>query len=197
MTTTPDVFIIESLRFEDEEAGYPEGHFLSHILRLSGRKVRYVYIRTRAEFEAVLDQFEDSNFRYLHLSCHANKSGIGLTLDDLSLSELGELLRPVIDKRRVFLSACELATPALATELLKDTECYSVIGPSKAIDVDESALFWASVYHLLFRGEASSIKSQALRKHVGKTADLFSVRMRYFKHDASAKGGWREVQLEA
>lgn len=197
MKTTPDVFIIESLRFKDEEAGYPEGHFLSHILRLSGRKVRYVYIRTRKEFEEVLDQFKDSNFRYLHLSCHSNKSGIALTLDNLSIDELGELLRPVIDKRRVFLSACELATPKLATALLKETDSYSVVGPSRTIDVDESALFWASVYHLMFKNEAKSMKQNDLRDRLAKAAALFNVKMRYFSKEKSAADGWKEISLEA
>jgi hypothetical protein len=195
MRTTPDVFIIESLRFEDEAAGYPEGHFISHILRLAGRKVRYVYIRTRKEFQEVIDQFKDSEFRYLHISCHANKHGIALTLDELSIGELAEILRPVIDKRRIFLSACKLASPGLATALMKDTDCYSVIGPSEVIDVDESALFWASVYHIMFRNEARSMKHKELQASVSKASSLFGIKMRYFTRDENFRRGWREVNL--
>lgn len=197
MRTTPDVFIIESLRFENEEAGHPEGHFISHILRLAGRQAKYYYIRTRKEFEEILDKFEDSEFRYLHLSCHANKNGIELTLDDLSIDELAELLRPVIDKRRVFLSACQLATPKLATALMRGNECYSVIGPSRTIDVDETALFWASVYHIMFRDEAKSMKRKDLRACVAKTSALFGVKMRYFSRDENSEDGWKELELEA
>ena len=82
MQTTPGVFIIESFKFEDEEAGYPEGHFISHILRLAGRKVRYVYIKTRQEFEEVIDQFEDSEFRY-YIS-HAMRTSVALLLPWMS-----------------------------------------------------------------------------------------------------------------
>jgi len=196
MPTSPNVFIIESLRFEDEKAGYPEGHFISHILRLAGRQVRYFYIRTRKELEEILDQFEDSEFRYLHLSCHANKKGISLTLDDLSIDELAELLRPVIAKKRVFLSACKLATPELATALMKDSDCYSVIGPNKIIDVDESALFWASVYHIIFREDAQSMKRDALRACVSQAGSLFGLKMRYFSRSKTSKQGWDEVNLD-
>lgn len=193
--STPNVFIIESLKFEDEEAGYHEGHFISHILKLSGREVRYYYIRTKSELEEVLDKFEDSGFRYLHLSCHGNAKGMALTLDSLSIAEMGKLLRPVLDQRRVFLSACELVTPALAAQLLSGTACHSVIGPSEAIDVDEAALFWASVYHLMFRDDAQSMKRRDLRKSVGGAAELFGVSMRYFARSKSSEKGWKEVDV--
>jgi hypothetical protein len=197
MQTTPDVFIVESLRFKDEEAGYPEGHFISHVLRLADRNVRYFYIRTRKEFEAVLHQFQESNFRYLHLSCHANESGIALTLDDLSIEELARLLRPVIDKKRVFLSACKLATPELATALMKGSKCYSIVGPSKVIDVDESALFWASVYHIMFRNEVTSMQHKKLQTTVCKASSLFGVSMRFFSRDSSSEHGWQEIDVRA
>lgn len=192
---TPDVFIIESLRFEDEEAGWPEGKFLAHILHLAGRRYRYVYIRTKAELDAVIDQFEDSNFRYLHLSCHASAKGIALTLDRVPIAELAEMLAPALEKRRVFLSACKLATPDLATALMKDTGCYSVIGPSTAIDIDASALFWASVYFLMFRDEAKAMKKKDLQRNVQKVAQLFEVSMRYFASDSKSENGWTEVDV--
>jgi hypothetical protein len=193
--TTPDVFIVESLRFKDEEAGWPEGRFLAHILKLAGRKYHYVYIRTKTELDAVIDQFEDSDFRYLHLSCHASAKGISLTLDKLKVAELGEQLAPVLENRRVFLSACELATPELATALMKDTGCNSVIGPSSKIDVDESALFWASVYHLMFRNEARVMTRKKLTRTVQKAATLFDVDMRYFACDSRSKDGWVEIDV--
>jgi hypothetical protein len=192
---TPDLFIIESLRFEDEELDYPEGKFLAHILRLAGRNVHYYYIRTRAELDAVIDRFEDSDFRYLHLSCHADAKGIELTLDTLTVGELGEMLAPVLRNRRVFLSACELATPELATALMKGSGCFSVIGPSTTIDVDESAVFWASVYFLMYRSDAKVMKRADLRRNVKKAAKLFGVSMRYFARDADAENEWEEVDV--
>jgi hypothetical protein len=192
---TPDVFIIESLRFEDEEAGWPEGKFLAHILELAGRKYRYVYIRTKAELEAVIDQFEDSDFRYLHLSCHANAKCIALTLETIDVAELGAMLGPVLEERRVFLSACKLATPQLATALMKDTGCFSVIGPSTAIDVDESALFWASFYFLMFRNEAKAMKRRKVKENVQKSANLFGSNIRYFASDSKAPDGWVEIDV--
>jgi len=66
--TKPQVFIIESLNFDDEAEELYKGKAISQMLALSGKECLYVYIRTRAELEAVLEQFWDSRYRYLHLS---------------------------------------------------------------------------------------------------------------------------------
>lgn len=68
-STIPDVFIIESQDFDDEDKERLEGKFLSHILRLGDKNPKYYYIRTKKEFRKVLKRFKDSNYRYLHLSC--------------------------------------------------------------------------------------------------------------------------------
>ena len=70
--THPDVFIIESLRFEDEKKELFEGRMISQILRLNDKKSEYYYIRTKRELKEVLDIFYDSKFRYLHISCHGS-----------------------------------------------------------------------------------------------------------------------------
>jgi len=74
------LYIIESLRFEDE-ARRREGKILKDILRLADHRVHYVYIRTKRELEEVLYKFQDSESRYLHLSSHGNEENIELTLD--------------------------------------------------------------------------------------------------------------------
>ena len=195
MRTTPDVFIIESLRFEDEECDHPEGRFISHILKLADRQVRYYYIRTQAEFDEVLDRFEDSGFRYLHISCHADATGIALTLDHLSIADLAQVLGPRLQDRRLFFSACKIATPELAVALLKDTACFSVIGPSKAVRFDEAALFWASLYHLLFKAEATEVKQRDLKAAITKLSAVFDVEVRYFTASTN-EDGYVEVSIK-
>jgi hypothetical protein len=45
--TSPNVFIIESLKFDDERDDTFEGRLLSEILHLGGKTSEYFYIRTR------------------------------------------------------------------------------------------------------------------------------------------------------
>jgi hypothetical protein len=193
--TKPDVFIIESLRFDDEEHSHGEGQFLAHILRLADRQYKYFYIRTKRELEEVLDKFEESGFRYLHISCHANQKGIALTLDHLTVGDLGDMLRPYIENRRVFFSACTLATDQLASALLRGTGCYSVIAPSESVRFDAAALFWASLYHLMFRNDKKAMKRDELAENLTALSSLFGIRMRFYSASSTATKGYREVTI--
>ena len=196
-SSSPSVFIIESLRFHDEERERFEGRFLSQILHLGGSAARYVYLRTKKELGDVLDQFAKSRYRYLHFSCHGNETGIELTLDDLSFRDLRKLLAPHLAKRRVFFSSCEVTNRRLAKALLSDSDCYSVIGPCTKINFDRAAIFWASFYHLMLRDEATSMKRSTLTEITGSLQSLFGVHMRYFTASGSAPDGFKEVDLAA
>src|SRR4051812_44820486 len=116
--TYPGVFIIESLTFEDEELGRAEGGILRDILRLSSRGADYLYIRTERELEVALERFYESRKRYLHLSCHGNDHSLALTLDHVTFSKFAELAKPVLEQRRLFISACEVVNSSFAAAVL-------------------------------------------------------------------------------
>jgi hypothetical protein len=193
MRTIPGVFIIESLAPDDEKHRRFEGAFLSHILNQTGAKVRYDYVRTSREFQDALVRFKESKFRYLHISCHSNKKAIDFTKGEMALSKLACLLAPYLEKRRIFFSACLLVTPDFAKALLTGTGCYSVIGPSNKIGFDESAIFWASLYHVMLRDEASSMQFRELRKQVAIFAELYRTKIRYYRSSKSV--GFKRVTL--
>jgi hypothetical protein len=195
MKSRPRVFIVESLRFSDEKRDLFEGKIISQILELSGSPSEYVYLRTKKELEEVMDLFEQSGYRYLHFSCHGNNTEIGLTLDDLPFDEFGDMLAPYLKDRRVFFSSCEVMNEGLAKLLLMDTGCYSVIGPSRTIDFDRAAVYWASFYHLMLRDEAKSMKRERLKESTAALQRLFGVQMRYFSASRSAENGFKEVAL--
>jgi hypothetical protein len=192
--TTPNVFIIESLKLADETNDHFEGRFLKHILKLAGREVRYFYIRTRKELIEILDEFENSGFRYLHISCHGNKNGLALTLDDLPIGDLATEVGPYLNKRRLFLSACKIATPSLAKALLPSSGCYSVIGPSRSVYFDEAALYWASLYHFLFKNDATAIKRLDLEKNLLRLSTVFDLGIKYFAASSNNRG-FSEVNI--
>ncbi len=194
-TTLPRVFIVESLNLSDEKKDRFEGNHLSKILRLSGSEPEYMYLRTRRELEEVVDLFKDSEYRYLHISCHGNKSGIGLTFDNLTFEELGELFAPVLNKKRVFFSSCSVMNERCAAALLNKTGCLSVIGPSTSIYFDRATIFWSSFYHLMLRDEASSMKREQLQKTTIALKNLFDVHMRYFTTSQSSVNGYKKVEL--
>jgi hypothetical protein len=122
--TKPYVFIIESLEFKDEEKGYFEGEIISKILNLSQIEHKYYYIRTKMEFEYLLEEFVKSNYRYLHISCHGSKKSISMTLEEIKFNDLGLLIGDKLDRKRLFLSSCLSTNENLASVILSISDCF-------------------------------------------------------------------------
>ncbi|PWS27985.1 hypothetical protein DHW03_10510 [Pedobacter yonginense] len=178
--TIPGVFIIESLEFEDER-GSKEGEILYGILQLSGIPVEYVYVRSYDEFVHFINQFVESNFRFLHISCHGNNDGIKLTLEEISNNELGSILHRKLKYRRLFLSACAAVNENMAFELFPKSGCNSLIGPNKKVKMKEVAIFWASFYHLMFKLNHKAMKKKYLISTLDALVKLYAIPIKYFK----------------
>lgn len=183
--TKAGVFIIESLDFEDEQ-GTKEGEILCSILQMSGIPVEYFYVRSYDEFAHFLEKFVESDFRFLHISCHGNNEGIKLTLEDISSDELGSLLEDKLKYRRLFLSACAAVNIGLAKQLFPKSGCNSLIGPNKKVKMKEIAIFWASFYHLMFKGNPRAMKKKDLIANLDALAKLYMIPVKYFKTSTRA-----------
>jgi hypothetical protein len=178
------VFIIESTDDDDEEHDRKEGKALTAMLELAKRPVLYRYIRTKKELDKMLRQFEASTYRYLHLACHGNPDEIGLNCDDLSLEQLAHRLAPFMDKRRLFISACQGAQLALAEPLLLSSKCYSVVGPAQDIDFDDSAIAWASFYVLMSRKNPERMVREDIEAILDRVCAFYSLSFNaFFKED--------------
>lgn len=198
MLTKADVFIIESLDPDDEGNGRFEGSVISSILRLHGKQPKYRYVRTREDFEKAVKEFGKSRYRYLHISAHGDKEGLCTTnLENIDFDELGDLLQPYLKGKRLFLSACSMAHKDMAAYVIPKTECYSVMGPEDDIDFHRAALFWASLYHLMFLKNAEKFSRSDLTETLTKASDLFEVNIKFFYRSESASGfGEADVHKE-
>jgi hypothetical protein len=194
--TVPNVFIIESLGFEDEKDGLYEGEIISKILNFSDIKHQYFYIRTKQEFKHVIGLFEESNYRYLHISCHGNKNAISTTLDIIEFNELALILENVLDRKRLFISACSSVNQNLADKLLSVSECFSVIGPNKKINMGDAAIFWAAFYQLMFKNNRSAMKRDGLENTLKKLNNVYNLPLKYFATSENSMVGWKEVKLK-
>jgi hypothetical protein len=188
--TKPNVFIIESLKFEDERCNRHEGEILSRILHLAGKKSEYYYIRTVKELREVLGIFSDSDYRYLHLSCHGSRSRFFTTLDSIPFKKFAAIVGPYLDERRLFVSTCWVVNDDLATELLPNYECHSIIGPKTDVTFGDAAITWASFYYLVFRERPRAIKKKDILPPLQSTADAFDITWRFFRKRKKAKKGY-------
>ena len=194
MATKPEIFIVESLSFDDESADRREGEILSRMLKLIGKEnTTYFYIRTKRELEEIIDKFDDSEFRYLHFSCHADRNGMATTLDHVSYDELGEMLKPCLLGRRVFVSGCEMATPKLAQALLNGTGCTSLLGPARKINFDDAAAFWLAFYHLMFKENMRSMKHRHVEFFTTELSMLLEEKFNYYRADDTQADGYRKI----
>ena len=179
----PSVYIVESLRFEDESARRLEGRILKSILKLSDKKAVYTYIRTRKELKAVLRRFTEAEMRYLHISCHGSQDSIQLTLDSIPFEEFGRIVKPhLTDRRRLFFSACEVVNENLARAVMGNSCCWSIIGPDLPVTFGDAALMWASFYHLVFRENPDGMNREQIKSALERIHQAFSVRFKYFTH---------------
>lgn len=187
----PEIFIIESLNFEDERAKRFEGQIISQILALSGKKCEYCYIRTKRELKTLLEQFASSRYRYLHISCHGNKESLYTTLDEVSFSDLSPLIRPYLNKRRLFLSACSATNRALAELIMPDSGCYSILGPDQDIYFSDAAILWASFYHVMFTADSTTMKYKVIKAKAQEVADMYRVKLTLIGHDEDRSDGYK------
>lgn len=192
----PEVFIIESLDSKNESNEMFEGKLLHQILNLHNKKCIYHYIHTKQELIKTIELFHQSNYRYLHFSCHGGQKHMVLNSNVIPFEELGKILRPKLKKKRLFISACNMVNDKLAKEIIPKSDCYSVIGPYDEIDFDSSAIFWASFYHLMFKNNKLSMEMKEIRDQLKQLTKLYNVPMNYFTKSRTLKQGYARKNIK-
>lgn len=193
--TEPEVFIVESLKWEDEESSRFEGKVLMETLALGGKEPRYYYVRTKRELVKVIALFRSSKYRYLHLSCHGTSKSIATTLDSIEFEELGELLNRSLRGRRVFMSSCKTVNDRLARALIVGSSCRSVSGPTEEVSFADAAILWASFYHLAFSEDTDGMKGEKIRGILEQLSGVFGVPIAHYGLDASSNEGYRATNF--
>lgn len=195
--TAPEVFILESLDFDDERNNRYEGKILSDVLLLCGKQPEYFYFRTKEELPHLLKLFKESKYRYLHLSCHASDDGIATTLDSLTYGEFATILKGRLRLRRLFCSACELGNKDFARAVSDlNKGMHSIIAPSCEIQFDHAAAIWAAFYVSAFGANDKAMKSKDIGRRVGGLAKLFPVEF-FFASYRSEKDNWDYETIKA
>jgi len=145
--TVPEVFIIESLSFDDEANFRHEGKILADVLRMCGKKPAYYYFRTAAELNALAELFKKSKSRYLHVSCHGDALSIETTLDKIPLIDFASIFADKLNKRRLFVSACSVGS-ALSADIVRgrNSELLSLAAPENRIPFTHAVALWTAFY---------------------------------------------------
>jgi hypothetical protein len=189
--TEAELFILESLRLEDEQAGRFEGKIMADILTLCGRKPIYYYFRTPEELVEFAGEFRKKGYRFLHLSCHGFPGGIETTLGKISSERFANIFAGILKNRRLFISACSVGKgflPKLVGETNKGM--YSILCPVDKIQFNHAAAIWAAFYTRMFDfpvaqiTDKPSFKNAQIRKSLESLCLLFDVRFMWSYHDS-------------
>jgi len=174
--TIADVFIIESLNKIDESRHRYEGQRLAELLRLSGKNPKYFYFQSKDELPHLLKLFELSDYRYLHVSCHASSDTVATTNEDLTYAEFAKTFKGYLKLRRAFFSACELGNELFTTCLAGTNKgMHSVVAPADEIDFDHAAAIWAAFYVSVFARNTNAMNGNDIRKRIDTLCALFPV----------------------
>jgi hypothetical protein len=168
---------------------------MHEILKLSLIKTKYKWVDNKEEFKKALLDFNKSNFRYLHISCHADETGLEINGDEIANIEFQKMTKGFLNNKRVFLSACKGANRQLATLVVSSNNAYSLVGIPTNLDFDKSALFWPSFYHLINEVDSEKMKRLQIIDIIKKLVDLFNIPINYYSRINNNKSYIRRLKI--
>ncbi len=185
--TKPEVFIIESLRLDDKINQRYEGRRIHDILVMSGKQPKYHYFHDSKELPHLLELFKQSNYRFLHFSCHAALDKVMTENDAISYIEFSKLLSGYLKLRRAFFSACELGNEIFTLSLASlNKGMHSVTAPAEKIQFDHAAAIWSSFYVSVFSANSKKMKHSDIVSRLNVLCTLFPVDMHFSGYDSRA-----------
>lgn len=198
MATIADVFIIESLGVKDERTNHFEGQRLADLLRLSGKNPKYFYFQSKDEIPLLLDLFELSKYRYLHVSCHASSRVVSTTKENLNYNDFVKIFNNKLNDKRVFFSACELGNKTFNEKLIaqNNNKLKSIVAPSTEIFFDHAAAIWGAFYISAFSRKKNSMSSIDIEKRVKSLCSLFPVEF-YISRYNSKLDNWIHNEINS
>ena len=188
--TEAEVYILESLTQENEDAGLFEGRALYETLRMAGKNPIYKYFRTIDELELLALMYRESGYRYLHISCHGDINKIHTTLDSITYLQFASIFDGLLRNRRLFMSACETGNQ-LFSEIVaaKNKGMYSIAAPIDNIRFDQAYAIWTAFYTKAYLIDHKKMKTQYMYAAMQKLCKLFEVRFHWSGYTAK-KDEW-------
>ena len=179
--TVPDVFILESLKEEDEQLVRYEGRSLSEMLRLAGKRPHYHYFQHERELPDLIRLFRLSQCRFLHVSCHgggAAGTDVIFRSGPISYLRFAQLFSGHLKLRRIFFSACELGNELFAVPLAgRNKGMHSIVAPAAPVDFHQAAALWTAFYISMFAEDDSAMTHDAVEKRLAALRTLFPTDM--------------------
>lgn len=154
------VLIVESVSPSDMIVGRNEGEGLKQVLSLLAVPCAVINVLSKADMLTALKVFRNGGFRHLHVSCHGNSKGIGLTDGDfIPWDELASMISQNCELvTSLSLSACESGCPQAAKSFEKfDVRPWVISGVKSKPSWGDSIVGWAVLFRKLQKGNSPKI----------------------------------------
>jgi len=172
----PEVFIIESLRPDDELFGRYEGKILYDILTMAEKRPKYYYFQHVGELEPVAMLFAASGYRYLHISVHGTENEVGVGELMIPYEDFFYPFRRSFSSKRLFFSGCSLGNEQfIGAADAVDKSITSIAAPCDPIQFDISAAFWAAFYVCSFDDAYHGLRNDLIRDKIRDLCKVFGV----------------------
>lgn len=172
--TQSEVFIIESL----PDTHPHEGENLCAILQMMKKTPIYRSVKNADEFEKAIDEYKNSQYRYLHISCHGDKSLICFAdksyVDYLGFGHLFVKDVHPLPMTRIFFSACCLGNPELSKIIMSSNPAiHSIVAPRKRIPFSTALAVWSTFYVKAFSWNQRGISEKTILMTMRQISNLF------------------------
>lgn len=196
--TKAETFILESLSEVDEKEERLDGKVLYDVLRLQGKNPIYFYFRTQTELIRFAEKFQQSGYRYLHLSCHGNETHLQFTFGQTDYAMFAEIFQEKLNNRRLFISGCSLGNFEFAKAVFaKSTGMYSVTAPIQKVFFSQTTAFWPAFYYMMHAWDSTSMKKKRLQVVLARLAQIFEMPMAHYFINTGKQGSVDEQLFAA
>lgn len=186
--TLPEVFIIESLGFDDERDARLEGKVLAAVLTMCGKDPLYYYFRTEEELVVLAEKFYKSGYRYLHVSCHGSARSISTTLGSIPYARFAEIFADKLVNRRLFASACQVGNEQFSEAIgRRNKGMHSIAAPADKIHFDIAVAFWSAFYVKAFSINESAMQAADITNVLRPLCALFDTRLHWSRYSKGSE----------
>jgi len=183
--SVPKVFIIESLGANDVNNHRCDGKILEAQLQLIGEESVYRYVLNVSDLRNALCEFDESEFRFLHVSCHGDSAKAYLAANPAgeTYEEFSKCFSSKVALTRVTFAACKLGNKSFFEEFCRwNKGVQSLAAPMNDLPFQRSSLYWATYYTKLIeecRNSNNHIHRDFIESVVPQLSKVLNVSMRY------------------
>jgi hypothetical protein len=169
-----DFYIIESLKDGDVEDGLIFNEALDSIKKVP----KYKNVKNIEEFKDALKDFENSRYKYLLISSHADEENLQLTDEDINAEDF-EDFEIKFDQRRIFMSTCYGGSFLFAKYFIRNG-AYSVVGTPDKLKQIVAIGMWPTMLIVFERLSNTILKFSELNKTMRLMSEVYQINLHYY-----------------